>query len=463
MGILPMRVDPSLSRKSNWISPLPLAITTSMRALFLVHNLPDRGSYFRALEIARRFALRGHYVQFAFTSNEKKYRPTYTPMPAAEAIARPEPHPDSLRQMPKPGSLSSEQNFVWAEMPYFTLFSDRQEGWSMPDNYFRMRDAAAGKWDLVFGFSHKPSCVLPALAAQKFGAKMVLDWSDWWGGHEGLFQQCVILSNTFQSMPGPLRWARRATFGIEALTEGRGYRAADAVTLISGEFLRHPRAPRNLADKAYVMHSGAPLDRIRPLDNAAAREAVGWPAPPDAVVLGYIANYHMDEPLLMEAFARVCDSRSDVHLLVVGADFEITNPSLHARTAGRIHHFGRKPFERIGDFLGASDILLLPLRDVALDRARYPHKISDYVAAGRPIIACDIGETGRVFRKFDFGNLCGPSAEGMADEILNVAGAPEQWDALGTRSRTAAEQHFNWDTMCEGLFAWLSEKLRITL
>ena len=46
-----------------------------MQALFLVHNLPERGSYFRALEIARRLAARGHGVELVCISDERKYRP----------------------------------------------------------------------------------------------------------------------------------------------------------------------------------------------------------------------------------------------------------------------------------------------------------------------------------------------------------------------------------------------------
>src|SRR5207249_2172066 len=110
----------------------------------------------------------------------------------------------------------------------------------------------------------------------------------------------------------------------------------------------------------------------------------------------YVANYHMDERLLLEAFAEVCSKRNEVYLLVAGADFEQSDPALHQRIKANIRHVGRLPFEKIGAFLCAADILLLPLRDIALDRARYPHKLSDYAAAGRPIVACDVGETGRI-------------------------------------------------------------------
>jgi glycosyltransferase involved in cell wall biosynthesis len=109
------------------------------------------------------------------------------------------------------------------------------------------------------------------------------------------------------------------------------------------------------------------------------------------------------------------------------------------------------------DFLGAADILLLPLTDIALDRARYPHKLSDYVAAGRPLVACDVGETGRLLRRFNFGVLAPPIAEGFAQKIAKVADTPEHWNEMGTQTRAAAENHFNWDVLVDALLKRLRE------
>ena len=430
-----------------------------MRALFLVHNLQNRGSYFRALEIARRVAGRGHFVQFCYVGEQRKYRPTYHPIinsPNPDHTPTPDPATDY-------NPAATPSGLIMAEMPYFTLFNDRQEGWSVFDNTTRLRDALATKWDLVYGFSHKPDCVLPGVAAKLRGAKFLLDWADLWGGPEGLYRYCVIPSNGFQSMPRPLQLGRRAVFTMEELWEPVVYAWAHAVTLISEEFLQHKWGPYNLAHKSLVMHSGAPLDQIRPMSKILTRRSIGLELPPGAIVLGYVANFHMDERLLMEAFAQVCRTRPDVHLLVVGADLEATTPEIHADTHDRIHHFGRQPFERIGEFLGACDILLLPLTDIALDRARYPHKLSDYVAAGRPIVACDVGETGRILNRYMIGNLCRPNAQSFAAEILKLAARPRDWASLGEAIRKTAEAHFDWDTICERLFKFILEQTGLKL
>src|SRR5690606_633227 len=150
------------------------------------------------LEIARRFAQRGYQVQFAYTSEQRKYRPFYTPVGLDESFVAPDygTHPASQRTMP---AADNPAPFTWAEMPCFTFFNAHQEGWSLFDNAWRVRDAVARKWDVVYAFSHKPDCVMPALAAKSRGATVIMDWADWWGGPEGLYRHCVIPSSGFQS------------------------------------------------------------------------------------------------------------------------------------------------------------------------------------------------------------------------------------------------------------------------
>jgi glycosyltransferase involved in cell wall biosynthesis len=418
-----------------------------MRCLFLVHNLPERGSYFRALAIAQRVAARGHYVEFICTSADKMYRPRFHSPPY-----------DKSEQ-----ALESREPVI-IESPWKTVVNDKQEGWSLFDLSFRLSRVVGHQWDLVYGFSHKPDNLLPGLVA-RFAkhAKLVLDWADWWGTAEGLYRASVIPSEHFEALPRPIRFARRATFALDSWLEPKAYAMADAVTLISEEYFQYPRAPRNLREKSLVLHSGAPLDAIVPQDKNSARERCGLKLPPGSIVLGYVANFHTGERLLLESFARVCEHRRDVWLLVVGSDFEHSTPSVHDRIKDRVIHVGRKPFAEISAYLGAADILLLPLNDVALDRARYPHKLSDYVAAGRPVIAADVGETGRLLRRYDFGLTVSPTVEGFSDGILQCIQDNESWTGQGARTREIAEKYFNWDHLCDQLYSFVAQRTGVQL
>lgn len=416
-----------------------------MKCLLLVHNLPERGSYFRAHEIGKRLAARGHYVELICTSAEKKYKPRYSAPPYDK-------QPDT-----------AEGRLVVVEAPYRTFFNDKQEGWSFFDNCFRLSRVAGHKWDLVYAFSHKPDCIAPGLYAKRSGAKLVMDWADWWGTPDGLYKRCVIPAEFFQALPRPIQWLRRGIFAAESWWEPKVYGAADVVTLISDEYLRHPRAPRGLEEKSLLLHSGAELEKIKPQNKTGARQRIGLNLNDDAVVLGYLANFHTGERLMLEAFAKVCAQRDDVYLLAIGSDFEKETPAIHNAIKDRVIHVGRQPFDRIEDHLGAADILLLPLNDVALDRARYPHKLSDYVAAGRPIVASDVGETGRILRRYKIGTLSPPDSDSFSEAILEVIAARGQWAYLNQKVRAAAEEHFNWDRLAEELVSFIKFKTGLDL
>ncbi|MCX7719409.1 MAG: glycosyltransferase [Candidatus Sumerlaeaceae bacterium] len=410
-----------------------------MRALFLVHNLPERGSYFRALEIARRMAARGHEVELVCISEVRKHRP-------------------GIRFEERIG----DGTLRVVEAGYRTLFNERQEGWGVFDNGWRLWRALTWRPDFVYGFSHKPDCVLPALVARLRGAQVALDWSDWWAGPEGLYRATVLPSAAFASLPRPIRWARRAVFVADSWLEGRSCGLAHAVTLISQEYFSHPAAPRGLRERSLVMHSGAPLESIRPMERDDARRACGIEVPAGVTVFGYVGNFHPDERMLLEAFALVCESRPESRLLVVGSDFEALTPDLQRRIGPRLCHAGRRPFAEMSQWLGAADVLVLPLSNRLLNRARYPHKLSDYVAAGRPLVACDVGETGRLLRRFGIGRLAAPSAGALAEAMVAAADNRAGWRAEGAAVRAAAEQYFHWDRMCEQLFAFLSQHTGLT-
>lgn len=402
------------------------------------------------MEIARRVAQHGHYVEFICIGEHRMYRPEFSVI-------------DTATGKPASTTAAPTHAITRIEAPYRTFLNDKQEGWSVFDNSFRVGRAAGSRWDLVYGFSHKPDCVLPALVAKLRGAKIVLDWSDWWGTSEGLFEACVVPSDYFQALPKPLRLIRRTVFAAEGAWEPKVYGLADAVTLIGEDYLAHPRAPKSLASKSLVMHSGSPLREITPLPKDECRARLGLTIPPDAFVFGYMANFHTGERLMLEAFARVCAERNDAWMLVVGSDFEKSDPALHEAIKHRVIHAGRQPFERVGLYLGASDALLLPLNDVALDRARYPHKFSDYVAAGRPIIACNVGETGRLMARYSIpGALTTATAEGFATGMLQVMNSGNL-ETEGREVRRIAEEHFDWDVMCGRLFEFIETQTGVAL
>jgi len=55
------------------------------------------------------------------------------------------------------------------------------------------------------------------------------------------------------------------------------------------------------------------------------------------------------------------------------------------------------PYNEIIPLYKSADLLLIPLRNNLQDIARFPHKVGEYTASGRPIISSKIGELKHYF------------------------------------------------------------------
>ncbi len=403
-----------------------------MKICLFVHNMPNKGSWFRALEIAKRLVAYGHNVTLFCTSATKYYRHRVTHTPEGPDIV---------------------------ECGNWTLFNDRQEGWGLFDIFERLWLILKIRPQFVYAFSHKPCCLFPALLAKLFGAKLALDWSDWWGGPEGLYHSSVLTSYSFNSLPHTTRLLRRCVFALDSALESYCLGCADRITLTSKEFYSHPRFSPERKERSLVMYSGADLHLIYPMNKTEVRAALtanGCPIPQDARILCYMGNFNPDEQMLLTAFAKVCECYDDVWLLVVGAGFENTPPEVNNAISHRVYHAGHKPFKELRTYLGAADLLLLPQDDRKLNRARYPNKLSDYVAAGRPVVGCNVGIAGELIAEHQLGYLSQPNAEDFAKNMIAALDAGQvAWAEVGQHNRKKAEEFWNWDGICATLFRFL--------
>ena len=81
----------------------------------------------------------------------------------------------------------------------------------------------------------------------------------------------------------------------------------------------------------------------------------------------------------------------------------------------------------------------LPYFDTPFNRARWPIKLGDYMAAGRPVVACDIGELGRVVaRARDRAARATPDMSGFAERVLELLRDPRRARASSAPVRAAS-------------------------
>lgn len=401
-----------------------------MRVLVLNHNLRERGTWFRARTIARAFHQRGHDVTFICTG-EGYYRPRHRP---------------------------SEPRWTEWESANWTPIRERGDGCSplgLLQRLYRIR----GRFDLVYTFSHLP---VDQLTARFLGPSRrgfwITDWCDLWNSEHGGLHDTSLWPRPLPPMMSGLRGRLiRETFRREDGLEQDAARRADAVSIIVSPMRDYTRAIGVADDRVLHLVSGADTTNIAPQDRDFARAELDLPT--NLLVAGYIANATPDNQQLEAALEIVWREIPDLRFLSVGPRwYGDSGPAARAVASGRMIDYDRQPFARVPTFLAASDFLVMPLRDVPYNRCRWPHKLGDYMASGRPIATCDVGDMGEVVRRHQMGSVGEPSPEGLAKAIFALARDKTLRQTSGANARLAAEGEFSWSFQLDRLFAYLAAR-----
>lgn len=155
---------------------------------------------------------------------------------------------------------------------------------------------------------------------------------------------------------------------------------------------------------------------------------------PDRVagVIGQLNN-RIDADLL----AAVADT--GVGLLLVGPRDPGWMPDRWDALVARpnVHHTGAVPFADLPRWLACMDVGLTPYTDTAFNRASFPLKTLEYLAAGRPVVGTDLPAIrGLATQSRDVFPTAGPAA--FAQRVLAVFDGPHKPDAVARRRAVAA-------------------------
>ena len=114
----------------------------------------------------------------------------------------------------------------------------------------------------------------------------------------------------------------------------------------------------------------------------------------------YCGSASYEEVLLfiIQSFLRVENKTAiKLHLVISG---KIVNPDINRLIESNkdsIQLFSRLEYERLISKFKGSLAQLIPLRNTIQDRARFPQKICEYLASGRPMITTNFGEMSHYF------------------------------------------------------------------
>ena len=375
-----------------------------LRILFIVHNVTRKGgAYYRGVNLGAPLARRGHDVTLM-------------------AI-----HPSSRLHM-----VSRELDGVLLVESPDLLWGSGRTGWDPWNTLRRTLWIRRRKFDVIHTVDTRPAVSIPAMmgcAACK--AKWIADWTDWWGRggatteRDGRVARAVIgpVEQYFEEMPRP---------------------RADGTVVISRALGRRAEALGIDASNILYLPPGADPAAIREIPVAEARRKCGLDV--TRKMIGYLGNiYQRDADLLFEALER--QRSQSAHLLMVGDPGCRIPESIRPRVTVT----GRLSFDKMIDHLSACDVLALPLSDTIANRGRWPSKVNEYVAVGRPTVACDVGDVAALLRDNDIGLVVRPEAGRFASCIDELLENPALAQAMGDRAREVARTSYSQDAVAAKL------------
>jgi glycosyltransferase involved in cell wall biosynthesis len=375
----------------------------------LNHNVAWTGTFVRCAQFARRLVRRGYPCTIVTISPHARLHFRTATWEGVEILEAPD-----------------------------LLWGIGRTGWDPWDVVLRLLYLRPREFDLIHAFDSRPAVVHPALALKaRRGIPLVMDWADWWGR-----------GGTASERRNPL--LRYGFIHLETFYEEHFRRRADATTVISRALGERAIALGIPPDTITRIGSGADLESFRPIARQEARRGIGFAG--DGPLLGFMGNVQYDLDLVLATFARVHQVLPQCQLLLTGrrsplvARFRADEP---AGTA--VHEAGLVPFDTLNLHMAACDILLLPLRDTQANRARYPQKACDYLAAGRPVLTNPTGEIGELFRAHAVGVAVAADPAAMAETICTLLADTERLTQLGTNARRVAETELSYDLLTDRL------------
>lgn len=334
-------------------------------------------------------------------------------------------------------------------------------------------------FDLVHAFETRPATIHPLqLALRKKKIPLAIDWIDWWG------RGGIITTNR-------PRWYQILFGPFETFYEEHFRTMAEATTVICTALGHRAEGLGVHPDSIFKVPIGADTENIPFVDPQTHRAQFGF-SPDDRIALFSAMDAVMDVDLVFESALKVKAQCPNFKLVMTGNGAADLSGLAQKKGIGQFFvHLGRLPQEDFVKALTCADVFLLPFADKIYNRGRWPCKIGDYLAAGRPVVSNPTGEVRAIMQRgagecgsvgvcecgsgvhdlnksvpkvqspkpntfpnggmSPLGMLTDFTPKAFAAGILEVLSDPERARAMGEEARRVAETDLAWDGIIDEL------------
>jgi len=377
-----------------------------MKILLVTLNQVQQGTYWRAYHLGQNLARRGHQVTLVATRRNNRLKLSVTDADGIELVETPD------------------------------LWHGKLRGYELWNTLRRMIWLRGRNYDIVHGFEARPTVIYPARMVARYNqAPLILDWADWFGRGGSVEERSNPL----------LKYLLRP---IETYFEDHFRTLANGNTVINSTLFQRAQGLGVNLSQLLLLPNGADTQRIQPISKDAARIKIGLPL--DARIIGYIGTIFLRDAWLMaEAFDHLQTISQKTRLIIMGncpidLGQMVKQPELVQQT-------GFLKDDKLVEVMACCDLFWLPLTDSPANNGRFPLKLTDYLAAGRPVVATSVGDVVKIMEGGTVGVLTPPSAQGLVEGTISLLTDEVKLQSMGTAARELVEKHYRWDHLTDEL------------
>jgi glycosyltransferase involved in cell wall biosynthesis len=367
-----------------------------VKILILNHNQERFGTYFRCRTFAEGLSEKGHQITMLCASGKKfdlrlkkrKINPNFT-----------------IITLPRVKYYSYYTGQIILRLPFYLFY------------------VLKGDYDLLYAFTvAQPQIGIPAMLGKLWRRKkLIIDWDDLWGGgfataHPSLVEQVLTKSETFF-----LRFADKITCASQDLYK-RAVAACKDESIVN-----------------YLPNICRPFG-ARIIKSETAKKKLGLP-PKEKFILSMGNTYASKTlDLLLESFRHLLKKSPEVKLVFLSSlVFPEKRKKRFKDIMDKITLTGFVSEEDKNNYLLAADALILPMENNPIEKARFPIRLGDYLASGRPIVSNATGEVKHYLEKYQAGFTSPPaSARKLSETIYKVLKDPRLGQETGLKARQLA-------------------------
>ncbi len=244
----------------------------------------------------------------------------------------------------------------------------------------------------------------------------------------------------------------------------RVFAAASTLIAVSQDIATYLATFSQTQGRIHTIPNGVNVNRFRHLDqthgsppSSPSPPLPHFPTPTPFAIgfLGTMKTWH-GLPVLTEAFTQLHRHCPQSRLSMIGDG--PARPAMEKALADRglgaaVTWHGRVSPEQIPSLLAEMDVAVAPYPQ--LENFYFsPLKVYEYMAAGLPVVASDLGQLRQLIRPGIEGLLCPPGdAAALADQLSVLAAQPQLRQRLGQAARQTVVEHHSWEQRVRGILA----------